>query len=125
MNMEEITKTKSLEREEASENDKVDDVIKLTPFEEVDDKIKIALEAALEKKGFNPAILDLRKITSFTEFFVVVSGNNQRQVQAIADEVSDQLKDREKSKPTRTEGYDTAEWVLLDYGDFIVHIFGA
>ena len=75
------------------------------------------------KKAVNTTVLDLRELTSFTEFFVVTSGTNQRQVQAIADEVSDRLKKEVKFKPSRIEGYNSAEWVLLDYGDFIVHIF--
>ena len=67
--------------------------------------------------------LDLRDIASFTEFFIIASGANQRQVQAIADEINEQLKKQLQSRPVRIEGYSSAEWVLLDYGDFIVHIF--
>jgi ribosome-associated protein len=67
--------------------------------------------------------LDLREIASFTEFFVIASGTNQRQVQAICDEISEQLKKQLAAKTVRIEGYNTGEWVLLDYGDFVVHIF--
>ncbi len=67
--------------------------------------------------------LDLRSIASFTEFFVIATGSNQRQVQAIADEINEQLKKQLQRRPVRVEGYNSVEWVLLDYGDFIFHIF--
>lgn len=69
-------------------------------------------------------ILDLREITSFTEHFVICSGSNARQVQAISDEVQFQLK-KQGVQALGIEGYQHAEWVLADYGDFIVHIFSA
>lgn len=121
MNMEELTKNKSLEREGLT--DTLEVIIQTTPFEELDEQIKLALHLASEKKAVNTKVLDLRDITSFTEFFVITSGTNQRQVQAIADEISEQLKKRMKFKAIRIEGYSSGEWVLLDYGDFIVHIF--
>ena len=68
-------------------------------------------------------VLDLRQIASFAEYFVIASGANQRQVQAISDEIEEQLKKQLKTRPVRIEGYSSAEWVLMDYGDFIVHIF--
>ena len=67
--------------------------------------------------------LDLRDIASFTEFFIIATGANQRQVQAIADEINVQLKKQLSTRPIRIEGYNSADWVLLDYGDFVVHIF--
>lgn len=94
-----------------------------TPFNELDEEVKLALTCASEKKAFDLIALDLREIASFTEFFIISSGANQRQVQAIADEIEEQLKKQLKSRPVRTEGYSGAEWVLMDYGDFIVHIF--
>jgi len=94
-----------------------------TPFAELDETVKLALHSASEKKAFDLVGLDLREVASFTEFFIIASGSNQRQVQAIADEIEEQLKKQLKSKPVRTEGYGSAEWVLMDYGDFIVHIF--
>lgn len=93
------------------------------PFAELDESVKLALHSASEKKAFDLVGLDLREVASFTEFFIIASGSNQRQVQAIADEIEEQLKKELKSKPVRTEGYSSAEWVLMDYGDFIVHIF--
>lgn len=94
-----------------------------TPFSELDERAQLALKCASEKKAVNLVALDLRDIASFTEFFIITSGTNQRQVQAIADEINEQLKKQLDSRPIRLEGYNTAEWVLLDYGDFIVHIF--
>jgi ribosome-associated protein len=94
-----------------------------TPFAELDENVKLALHCAAEKKAVNMTALDLREIASFTEFFIITSGTNQRQVQAIADEIEEQLKKQLSQKPVRVEGYNTAEWVLMDYGDFIVHIF--
>jgi ribosome-associated protein len=94
-----------------------------TPFAEVDDEIKLALKCASDKQAFGLVALDLREIASFTEFFIIGSGANQRQVQAICDEIQEQLKKQMNSKAVRVEGYNAAEWVLLDYGDFIVHVF--
>lgn len=94
-----------------------------TPFSDLDDTIKLALHCAADKKAINMSALDLREIASFTEFFIIASGTNQRQVQAIADEVEEQLKKQLSTRPVRVEGYNTAEWVLMDYGDFVFHIF--
>jgi ribosome-associated protein len=82
----------------------------------------IAARAAESKKAIDVRVLDLRGISSFTDFFVICSGTNPRQIQAIADEVGLQLK-KAGETPIGLEGYDTAEWVLADYGDFIVHVF--
>lgn len=94
-----------------------------TPFSELDETVKLALACASDKKAFNTVAVDLREIASFTEFFLITSGANQRQVQAIADEIEEQLKKQLSTKPVRIEGYNTADWVLMDYGDFVVHIF--
>ena len=94
-----------------------------TPFEEVDPEVQLAVRCAADKKALDIRVLDLRQIASFTEYFVVASGANQRQVQAIADEITEQLKKQRTSRPSRIEGYNSGEWVLLDFGDFIVHVF--
>jgi uncharacterized protein (TIGR00159 family) len=70
----------------------------ITPFAELDDNVKLALACASEKKAFDMIALDLREIASFTEFFIICSGANQRQVQAISDEINEQLKKQLKSK---------------------------
>jgi ribosome-associated protein len=89
---------------------------------ELDDRIGRALNAAAEKKAIAPTVLDLRGISSFTDYFVIVTGANRRQVQAISDEIVEKLK-HHGSPAARVEGYQNAEWVLIDYGDFVVHVF--
>ena len=116
--MEEIQE-KSLQREAV----KIEIVVPPTPFADLDPEVKLAIQCASEKKAFDMVALDLRDIASFTEFFIIASGANQRQVQAIADEINEQLKKQLGSRAVRIEGYTSGEWVLLDYGDFIVHIF--
>lgn len=82
----------------------------------------IAARAAESKKASDLQILDLREVTSFTDFFILCTASSGRQGQAIADEIGKQLKEQGE-KPVSVEGYDPAEWILMDYGDFIVHIF--
>ena len=93
------------------------------PPAELDERLRLALHAAADKKAHDLVVLDLREVASFTDFFVIASGTNVRQVQAVADEVQEQLRKRLGVKPARVEGYNSAEWVLLDYGDFIFHVF--
>jgi len=116
--MEEIQE-KSLQREAV----KTDIAAAPTPFASLDAEVKLAIQCAADKKAFDLVALDLREIASFTEFFIIASGANQRQVQAIADEINEQLKKQLGSKAVRIEGYNSGEWVLLDYGDFVAHIF--
>jgi ribosome-associated protein len=68
-------------------------------------------------------VLDLTGITSFADYFVIATGANPKQVQAIIDEAGLQLKHRAGELPTSIEGYEQAEWVLADYGDMLVHVF--
>jgi ribosome-associated protein len=81
-----------------------------------------ALAAADGKKALDLVVLDLRKAAGFTDFFVIASGANSRQVRAIADAVIGTL-GADAVKPAHIEGYDRAEWILIDYFDFVVHIF--
>jgi ribosome-associated protein len=67
-------------------------------------------------------VLDLRQITSFADYFIICNGSNERQIQAIADEIGSWLS-KEGEKPSNIEGYQNAEWILMDYGDFLVHVF--
>jgi ribosome-associated protein len=90
--------------------------------EELDERILGALQAASDKKALDLVVLDLREVATFTDHFVIVSGNNERQVQAISDEIFERLK-KSGTAAARVEGYKSAEWILLDYGDFIVHVF--
>jgi ribosome-associated protein len=82
-----------------------------------------AIAACQDKKAEEVTILQLEKDSgAFTDYFVVCSGTNPRQIQAISDEVEERLK-KQGMRPTHVEGYKQAEWVLLDYVDFVVHIF--
>ena len=77
---------------------------------------------ALEKKAVDVVVLDLRNTPAFTDHFVLCSGLNQRQVKAIADAVEETLR-AVKVRPAHIEGYDRADWILMDFFTFIVHIF--
>ena len=81
-----------------------------------------AVRAALDKKAAEVVVLDLRNTPAFTDFFVLCSGQTQRQVKAIADSIEDTLR-AAHVKPAHVEGYDRAEWVLMDFFTFIVHVF--
>jgi ribosome-associated protein len=85
-------------------------------------QIELAVRAAEDKKAVDLTVLDLRRAAGFTDYFVLASGNNARQVRAIADAVIDALS-AAGTKPAHVEGYDRSEWILLDYFDFIVHVF--
>lgn len=81
-----------------------------------------AVRAAESKQAKDIVVLDVRPATSFADYFVISTGASSRQVQAIADEVAHQLKNRGE-RPSSLEGYSNAEWVLIDYGDLVVHVF--
>jgi len=89
---------------------------------QIPEHIQLSVRAAEDKKAEHVVVLDLRKAAGFTDYFVICSGNNARQIRAIADAVMDALA-AEGTKPAHVEGYDRSEWVLLDYFDFVVHIF--
>lgn len=93
-----------------------------TPLAEVPEGLRLALEAAFSKKAGQATVLDLRKKAAFTDFFVVCTGQNPRQVKAIVDAIEDALR-KAGIKPLHIEGYERAEWVLVDGFDFIVHVF--
>ncbi len=86
-------------------------------------QVSDAIAACQEKKAEEISILEMEKASgAFTDYFVVCSGTNPRQIQAISDEVEHRL-ERSGLRPTHVEGYHQAEWILLDYVDFVVHIF--
>ena len=82
-----------------------------------------AVQAALDKKAEDVVVLDLRKAGGFTDYFVICTGGNPRQINAIADGVRDTLKREFDERPALSEGIDRSEWILLDYFDFVVHVF--
>jgi ribosome-associated protein len=85
-------------------------------------QVAAAIDAARSKKAAEVTVLDLRKTGAFTDYFVICTGANPRQAHAIADAVTQALK-AAKVRPAHVEGYERGEWVLLDYFDFIVHVF--
>lgn len=82
-----------------------------------------ALRAAQDKKAYDVVVLDLRKTGGFTDFFVICTGASARQIHAIADAVKDALKTQFGERPVLAEGIEKSEWILLDYFDFVVHVF--
>jgi ribosome-associated protein len=84
--------------------------------------ISAAVRAALDRKAEDALVLDLRHTPAFTDYFVLCSGQSQRQVKAIADAVEETLR-AAKVRPNHVEGYDRAEWVLMDFFNFVVHVF--
>jgi ribosome-associated protein len=85
-------------------------------------QVQAAVDAARDKKASGMVVLDLKKAGAFTDYFVICSAANPRQVQAIADAIEESLK-AQKQRPSLVEGYARAEWILLDYFDFVVHVF--
>jgi ribosome-associated protein len=85
--------------------------------------VAAAVEAARDKKAMDTVVLDLRKADGFTDFFVICSGTNARQITAIADAVQETLKQQLGERPGVAEGVKSSEWILLDYFNFVVHVF--
>jgi len=85
--------------------------------------VATAVEAVRDKKAVDTVVLDLRKADGFTDYFVICSGMNARQITAIADAVQETLKQQLGERPAVTEGVKSSEWILLDYFNFVVHVF--
>jgi ribosome-associated protein len=81
------------------------------------------VEAARDKKAFDVVVLDLRKAGGFTDYFIICSGGNPRQINAIADGIEETLKHDFGERPALVEGVEKSEWILLDYFNFVVHVF--
>ena len=86
-------------------------------------EIQRAIAAAEDKKADDVVLLDLRKAAGFADYFLICSGGNPRQIRAIADAIMEALAS-DGARPAHVEGYQRSEWILLDYFDFIVHVFG-
>jgi ribosome-associated protein len=93
-------------------------------FESLPQGVRLAVEAAQEKKAAGIIVLDLSGVGAFTEYFVICTGFSTPQVQAICTEVEEQLYKKLGRSPEHREGYRSAEWALLDFGGFVVHVFG-
>lgn len=88
------------------------------------DVLVLAVEAAASKTSQPTVVIDVGDLLSITDYFVIASGSNDRQVRAIVEEVERRLKHGGPGRSPRTvEGLDDARWVLMDYGDFVVHVF--
>lgn len=85
--------------------------------------LKKALSIIEEMKGEDPLTLDLRKLTTMTDYFVITSASNTRQVNAMAKKIEEQVNEWYGVKPLHIEGLKNSMWVLMDYGFFIIHIF--
>jgi ribosome-associated protein len=96
---------------------------KRRPAAKLPKEVAATVRAALDKKAEDLVVLDLRKAGGFTDHFVICTGANARQIGAIADAVRETLKRDFDERPALAEGIDRSEWVLLDYFDFVVHIF--
>lgn len=83
----------------------------------------VAARAAADKKGADTLVLEVSGVLAITDFFVITSGANSRHVRTIAEEVEAHVARAAGRKPLRAEGLDDARWVLLDFGDFVVHVF--
>ena len=85
-------------------------------------EVKLSVKASQDKKAEDIIVLDLRDVSSFTDFFVIVTGNSTRQNTAIYESIEQELK-KGRLMPIGVEGRNLAEWILIDYGSFIVHVF--
>lgn len=85
-------------------------------------RVRKAVAAAEDRKAVDLRVLHLEKVSDFTDYFLICSGTNERQVQAIANAVEERMRE-EKVRPLHSEGYNRGQWILLDYGDFVVHVF--
>ena len=86
--------------------------------------VRLAVEAAQSKKAAGITVLDLKELGAFTQYFVICTGFSTPQVQAICSEIEEQVDKNLKRSPEHREGRGSADWALLDYGSFIVHVFG-
>ena len=89
----------------------------------IESRVRLAVAAALDKKAFDLDVLSVGSLTSIADYFILASATNERQAAAIADAIVSQLKEQLNVRPLLVEGATPGRWILLDFGDFIVHIF--
>jgi ribosome-associated protein len=92
-------------------------------FESALQRALLAAETAEENRGTNIVILDMRELTSLFDYFVLASGVSRRQLHAMSEEIDHALEDRMGDRRLGIEGYEESRWILLDYGDIVVHLF--
>jgi ribosome-associated protein len=88
----------------------------------MNEALKIAVQAVDAKKGLDIVALDITAVATFTDYFLICSGESTRQIQAIADEIAQKMA-ASGQRPAHVEGYNNAEWILMDYRDLVIHIF--
>lgn len=91
---------------------------------EIPAKLRGVVQAVLDRKAVDLRVLHIGKVSDFTEFFLICSGTNQRQVQAIGDAVVEETK-KAGLRPIGVEGYSNGSWILVDYGDMVIHVFSS
>lgn len=89
----------------------------------IEARVRDAVDAALDRKAFELEVLSVSKLTSIADYFILCSASNERQTQAIADAITDRLRGQHETKPLFVEGANLGRWILMDYGDFIIHVF--
>lgn len=94
----------------------------ILPLTDTTQRVREAVSAAEDRKAVDLKVLHLQKISDFTDYFMICSGTSERQVQAIADAVQEKLREG-RVRPLHVEGYNRGQWVLIDYGDLVVHVF--
>jgi len=90
--------------------------------EQILERVMACVRAAADKRATDPAVLDVREVAGFTDYFVIVSGSSDRRVQTIAEAVLEVMK-KQGVRPIGTEGIREGRWALLDFGDWVVHVF--
>jgi ribosome-associated protein len=89
----------------------------------IESRVRVAVSAALDKKAIDLDVLAVAELTSIADYFILCSATSERQCQAISDAVLDKLREELKVKPLLVEGATPGRWILLDFGDFIFHVF--
>ncbi len=90
---------------------------------ETQELVRQTLSAMMAKKAQNPLVIDISDLVDFTDYFIITSGLSTRQTQAIADHIVETLKENRETRPYHVEGYEHGYWILIDYGDMVIHIF--
>lgn len=94
----------------------------ITTLTDTIERVREAVSAADDRKAVDLKVLHLQKVSDFTDYFLICSGTSERQVQAIADAVQEKLR-AGRVRPLHVEGYNRGQWVLIDYGDLVIHVF--
>ena len=95
-------------------------IVKIDPDETL---VRLCAEGALDKKAEDVVVLDMRGISSFTDFFLIVSGTSEPQLKAIAGSIREKVRDATGLRPIAEDGFPVSQWVIIDYGSVIIHIF--